>query len=137
LSLVWGDPRFGNVVYDATLRPLALLDWEMASIAPAELDLAWFLGLHEISVGGAGADLPGFAPRDKIMGVYEQRLGRPVHGYQWFEVFSLVRSDSIYLRIRRMLLAAGLDEPWLRGPTPGQRRIADLIAHDPPSLTPG
>ena len=36
-------------------------------------------------------------------------------------------AGSIFLRIRAMLLAAGLDEPWLRGVTPGQRRIAELF----------
>ena len=46
----------------------------------------------------------------------------------WFEVLSLVRAESIFLRIRAMLLAAGLDEPWLRGVSPGQRRIDQLIS---------
>jgi aminoglycoside phosphotransferase (APT) family kinase protein len=131
LSLVWGDPRLGNVVYDATWRPRALLDWEMASIAPAELDLFWFLALHEVGCGAAGADLPGFGSRDEIVGVYERRLGRSVAAPVWFEVLSLVRSDSIFCRIRRLLLAAGVDKPWLTGPTPGQRTIAALLARDP------
>ena len=127
LSLLWGDPRLGNVVYDPGFGPAALLDWEMASIGPAELDLAWFQGLHSIMVDGVGADLPGFAPREQVVDEYAARLGREVRGYQWFEVLSLVRSDSIFLRIRTMLLATGLDQPWLRGPTPVQQRIARVI----------
>jgi aminoglycoside phosphotransferase (APT) family kinase protein len=127
LSLLWGDPRIGNVVYDPAFGQAALLDWEMASIGPAEIDLAWFLGLHALSVEGFGTDLPGFSPEADVIERYANRLGRDVHDYRWFEVFSLVRSDSIFLRIRRMLSAGGLDEPWLRGDTPGQRRIAQLI----------
>ena len=126
LSLVWGDPRFGNVVYDRELRPAALLDWEMASIGSAELDLAWFIGLHEVTVAAVGADLPGFLPTDHLLARYAETLGRHVVDYRWFEVLSLVRSESIFLRIRRMLLASGLDEPWLRGRTPGQDRIAEI-----------
>lgn len=125
-SLLWGDPRIGNVVYDAAFGQAALLDWEMASIGPAEMDLAWFLGLHALTVDGNGFDLPGFACHADVVARYAARLGRDVVDYQWFEVFSLVRSDSIFLRIRRMLSAAGLDEPWLRGDTPGQRRITQL-----------
>lgn len=132
LSLCWGDPRLGNVVFGEDFSQRALLDWEMASIGAAEMDLAWFVGLHEVSAASAGGDLPGFFAHDEVLARWSERLGREVVEYGWFEVFSLVRSDSIFLRIRTMLLAAGLDEPWLRGTTPGQRRIATLIATDRP-----
>jgi aminoglycoside phosphotransferase (APT) family kinase protein len=127
LSLIWGDPRLGNVVFGDDWSQHALLDWEMASIAPAELDLAWFVGLHEMSTNGRGGDLPGFVGHDEVLALWSYGLGRPVVDYRWFEVLSLVRAESIFLRIRAMLLATGLDEPWLRGVTPTQRRIAQLI----------
>jgi aminoglycoside phosphotransferase (APT) family kinase protein len=127
LSLCWGDPRLGNVLYGDDWSTQALLDWEMASIGPAEIDLAWFLGLHEVSAQSAGGDLAGFASHDDVLDRWAARRGRRVTDYRWFEVFGLLRSDSIFLRIRRMLLAAGLDEPWLRGATPGQRRIASIV----------
>jgi len=127
LSLIWGDPRIGNIVYGDDWSQHALLDWEMASIAPAELDLAWFVGLHEMSASGPGGDLPGFVGHDDALALWASRLGRDVVHYRWFEVLSLVRAESIFLRIRAMLLAAGLDEPWLRGATPTQHRIAQAI----------
>jgi len=126
LSLLWGDPRLGNVVFDEHFGQVALLDWEMASIGPAEMDLAWFVSLHEVAAQSAGDDLAGFMPHDEVLAAYAARLGRPIVDYPFFEVLSLIRSDSIFLRIRTMLLAAGLDEPWLRGVTPGQRRMAAL-----------
>jgi aminoglycoside phosphotransferase (APT) family kinase protein len=128
LSLIWGDPRLGNVVYGDDWSQHGLLDWEMASIGPAELDLAWFVGLHEMSASGPDGDLPGFVGHDDVLALWSARLGRPVIEYGCFEVLSLVRAESIFLRIRAMLLAAGLDEPWLRGVTPTQHRIAQLIA---------
>ena len=127
LSLCWGDPRLGNVVYGADFSQHALIDWEMASISPAEMDLAWFVGLHDITARGSGGDLPGFLTHDDALARWADRMGRAVVDYEWFEVMSLLRSDSIFLRIRTMLLAAGMDEPWLRGETPGQIRIASLI----------
>ncbi|MGC7299317.1 phosphotransferase, partial [Mycobacteroides abscessus subsp. massiliense] len=36
----WGDSRPGNVIY-RDFEPVALLDWEMASVGPRELDLGW------------------------------------------------------------------------------------------------
>ena len=99
----------------------------MASIGPAEMDLAWFVGLHEVTAQSAGADLPGFVGHDGMLARWAARAGRPVVDYDWFDVFSMVRADSIFLRIRTMLLAMGMDEPWLRGETPGQARIASHI----------
>ncbi len=127
LSLIWGDPRLGNIVYDDDFSQVALLDWEMASIGAAELDLAWFVGLHDISAQGAGGDLPGFLDRERVLAMWSACMGREVVDFEWFEVLSLLRAESIFLRIRGMLLAMGLDEPWLHGATPGQHRIAAII----------
>lgn len=130
-SLLWGDPRLGNVVFDDRFAQVALLDWEMASLGPAELDLSWFVSLHEGSAGAHGSDLPGFDGREAMIATYQELLGRELDRSPWFEVLSLVRADSIFLRIRRMLLAAGGTEPWLRGNTPAQARIADLMRATP------
>ena len=127
LSLLWGDPRLGNVVFDDRLHQVALIDWEMASIGPAELDLSWFVALHDGSARTQGADLPGFAAHDAVIDAYGRWLGRPVHDYSWFEVLSLVRADSIHLRIRRLLLAAGGSDAWLQDPTPAQHRLRQLL----------
>ena len=127
-SLLWGDPRLGNVVFGGDWHQVALLDWEMASIGPAELDLAWFLGLHAGSVRSAGADLPGFADPADVAARWSAVVGRPVEHYPWYEMLSLVRAESIFLRIRWMLLAAGLDQPWLRATTPGELRLAEIVS---------
>ena len=44
-ALSWGDARIGNVLYDG-FDPVAVLDWEMATIAPVEVDLGWMAFLH-------------------------------------------------------------------------------------------
>jgi aminoglycoside phosphotransferase (APT) family kinase protein len=40
--LAWGDSRIGNVLYQ-DFRPVAVLDWEMATVGPRELDVSWIL----------------------------------------------------------------------------------------------
>lgn len=127
LSLCWGDPRIGNVLYGSDWSQQALLDWEMASIGAGEMDLAWFVALHELTAEAVGTNLPGFMDRRAMLDRWAARLGRPPVDYEWFEVLGLVRSDAIFLRIRSMLLASGKDQPWLRGPTPGQLRIESRL----------
>ena len=114
-SLLWGDVRLGNVIFDESPRPVAVLDWEMASIGPAELDVGWFLALHEQSVRTAGEDLPGFLSRDEYVAAYEQRLGRELSHLDWYEVFALVRSAAIMVRVAAVLAQDGVDDSWLRG----------------------
>jgi aminoglycoside phosphotransferase (APT) family kinase protein len=57
--LVWGDSRVGNVLYD-DFRPVAVLDWEMATLGPREMDVAWLIFAHMVFQSLTGlAGLPG------------------------------------------------------------------------------
>jgi aminoglycoside phosphotransferase (APT) family kinase protein len=54
----WGDSRIGNVMY-RDFAPVAVLDWEMAALAPCELDVAWLIYGHRIFEDIANSmDLP-------------------------------------------------------------------------------
>ncbi|MEZ5140242.1 MAG: phosphotransferase family protein [Acidimicrobiales bacterium] len=44
-SLSWGDARIGNMMF-ADFECVAVLDWEMAGVAPPEVDLGWMAYLH-------------------------------------------------------------------------------------------
>ena len=64
--LLWGDPRLGNLVVDDDRHVVAVLDWEMATLGPAEMDLAWYLALDAATAvfdRSAGRRLPR-SPRD-------------------------------------------------------------------------
>src|SRR6185503_2682925 len=64
---------------------------------------------------------PGFGDRASMLATYEAALGRPVAPLRWFEVFAMLRSGSMMVRIARLLAARGVDDSWLtRGnPTAG------------------
>jgi aminoglycoside phosphotransferase (APT) family kinase protein len=98
-SLCWGDPRLPNMVFDDAFAPVALLDWEMATIAPAQLDLGWFLAIHRQSVEFADGDLPGFRPLADVLTRYEEQLGRPLAQLEWFERFAELRIKAIMFRM--------------------------------------
>ncbi|NKS78483.1 phosphotransferase [Rhodococcus hoagii] len=40
--LCWGDSRIGNIMY-RDFAPVAVLDWELAALAPREVDVGWFV----------------------------------------------------------------------------------------------
>ncbi len=98
-SLLWGDVRLGNTIFDDARRLVAVLDWEMASIGAGEHDLAWMLALQAIQDELIGRTVPGFLDHDGVVARYEARLGRPVHDLEWYEIFAMVRSTAIMTRI--------------------------------------
>ena len=81
-SLLWGDVRLGNVIFDADRRPAAVLDWEMTTIGAAEHDLAWYLTLErdpERALRPCRARVP--RPRRGLRAL--RGAGRPVAPSRW------------------------------------------------------
>jgi aminoglycoside phosphotransferase (APT) family kinase protein len=123
-SLLWGDARLGNVMYDAQHSLVGLLDWELASIGPAEMDLAWYLALDELTARLARASVPGFLDRASFVSAYERRLGRATEDLAWHEVFALVRATAINDREARIAQMTGSAFPGTSGnDTPLLREI--------------
>jgi aminoglycoside phosphotransferase (APT) family kinase protein len=108
LGLVWGDPGFSNVIFGNGLAPAAILDWELATIGPAEMDLAWFIAFHDDAVQRSGSDMPGFPDRARTIAHYEQQLGRPVADFRWFEVFAILRGAACLVRMQKLFVARGV-----------------------------
>jgi aminoglycoside phosphotransferase (APT) family kinase protein len=107
-GLLWGDVRLGNVVFDETsAAPRAILDWDMASAGPIEMDLAWHLALEDVQTDLTGMVVPGFGTRDETVAEATAALGRPLHDLRWYEVFALMRASAISTRIAVLQARAG------------------------------
>src|ERR1700749_2823962 len=53
--LAWGDARPGNIIFDPRrFVPAALIDWEVAAIAPPEVDIAHWLRFDDFATPAAG-----------------------------------------------------------------------------------
>jgi aminoglycoside phosphotransferase (APT) family kinase protein len=115
-GLLWGDPQFGNAVFDERGEVVALLDWEMAAAGPAEVDLGWFIGLHDEVKLAHDLELPGYPSREEIAAAFEQALGRPITNLAWYELLAHVRSGATFQRIIATRTRAGLPvaESWQR-----------------------
>jgi aminoglycoside phosphotransferase (APT) family kinase protein len=127
-SVLWGDVQLTNAVFAADGAVAALLDWEMTTVGPPEVDLGWFLALHEMTVEQNSSALPGIPTRSEMLDAYEAALGRRVHDLRWFEVFALMRSGSIMIRMARILAAQGVDDGWLRTHNPTVAALERVLA---------
>jgi len=114
-SLCWGDVRIGNMLFSEERDVLSVLDWEMASIGPAELDLAWFVALDELTNHFVKKTVPGFLTKAEVVARYEAALGRPVVDLEWHEIFALIRSTAINDRQARLAQESGVPYPGVAG----------------------
>jgi aminoglycoside phosphotransferase (APT) family kinase protein len=100
--LSWGDARIGNVIFRG-FRPAAVLDWEMATLGPRELDLAWLIYSHRIFQGFAELferpGLPGFLQADAVAGEYARLTGHDVRDLEPYLAFAALQWAIVFLRI--------------------------------------
>ncbi|MDT5077598.1 MAG: hypothetical protein QOJ80_2235 [Mycobacterium sp.] len=99
--LAWGDARIGNVLYE-DFRPVAVLDWEMATVGPRELDVSWIIFAHMVFQELAGlAGLPGLPDvlrEEDVRASYEQLTGMTLGNLDWFYVYSGVIWCCVFMR---------------------------------------
>ena len=105
--LSWGDARIGNLMY-RDFEPVAVLDWEMAAVAPPELDVAWISYMHsyfESLCARYGLDgLPDMLGPEEVCSIYEAETGYTPRDLDFYAAYSAMRHLLITLRInlRRM-----------------------------------
>ena len=108
--LNWGDARIGNMLWEGP-TPTAVLDWEMAAIGPAEVDLAWMIFLHAFFQNMAETygfpGLPDFMRREDMAATYTEMSGRSVEALEWFEVFAALRFATVSVRTSSRSIAYG------------------------------
>jgi len=116
--LNWGDARVGNTLY-RDFVPVAVLDWEMATVGPREVDLAWMIFLHEFFQDLAERfgmpRMEGFLERDAMIAEYEELTGHTVRNLEWFEVFAALRFAIVSVRTTARGVAYGVQE-WSGDP---------------------
>lgn len=105
--LSWGDSRLGNIIWD-DFAPRAILDWEMATIGPPELDLGWWLYFdRQFTEGLSVTRPPGFAGHEETVERYVELLGRPVQDLFYYQVFSGFRFAIVMGRLTDLLVESG------------------------------
>ncbi|MGM7647598.1 phosphotransferase family protein [Nocardia sp. JW2] len=110
--LNWGDARPGNILFDG-FTPAAVLDWEMATLGPRELDLGWLIFIHRFFQDIATRfDQPGLADflrRDDVVAEYEKLTGHTVTDLDFYIVYAALRHAIVMARIKRRMIHFGED----------------------------
>jgi aminoglycoside phosphotransferase (APT) family kinase protein len=107
LEFSWGDARVGNMIFSAG-KVVAVLDWDMVSLAGSEADMAWWILMESAYTKSAGIQrLSGIGSPRELMSLWEQHTGRKLRNMDWHFVFASYRSAVIVRRLARMLRASG------------------------------
>jgi aminoglycoside phosphotransferase (APT) family kinase protein len=112
LALAWGDARINNQMFDGGGNCIAVLDWEMVTLADPMMDLAWWLFLDRHFHEGLPAPrLEGFPTRAQMLARYEELTGWEPHDLEFYEVFAGLRFAVVMMRVTAMIVEFGLMPP--------------------------
>jgi len=108
--LNWGDSRIGNMMFH-DFAPRAVLDWEMAALGPAEIDVAWMIFLHrffeDMTHKYEMPCLEDFLQRDRVAEIYAEESGRELRDLEWYEMFAAQRFAIVSIRTTWRTVAYG------------------------------
>jgi aminoglycoside phosphotransferase (APT) family kinase protein len=106
--LLWGDPRMGNFMFTADHHVAAALDWELASIGPAAVDLGWWLAMDEFQTAAHGVTpVDGYPGRDETIARYQALTGREVDHLRCYEILCAFVLTVTVIRMADIGVAAG------------------------------
>lgn len=116
-GVVWGDARLGNLIIADDLTVAAVIDWEMATLGPREVDLGWWLFFEEFLTDGfAVAPLDGTPRRADVISEYQSLVGHPVNDIEYYEILAALRMG--------ILIVAGTNAHIRSGRFPADTTIA-------------
>ncbi len=111
VALSWGDSRLGNLMFRES-RCVAVLDWEMATLASPVADLAWWLFFDRHHSEGCDVPrLPGFPSREETLARYRELTGFATDDLEYYELFAAFRFAVIMIRVGQQMIANGLLPP--------------------------
>jgi aminoglycoside phosphotransferase (APT) family kinase protein len=108
--LSWGDSRVGNIIY-REFEPVAVLDWEMASLAPREVDLGWLCFLHrffeDIASAAGAPGMPDFLRPGDVARQYESATGYAPRDLDFYMTYAAIRHGIVMSRVQRRAIHFG------------------------------
>lgn len=98
-GLVWNDARMGNTMFATDGSVASLFDFEVATLGPAEIDLAWWLHAEDIFSSAKGlARLAGIPKRDEALRGFETLYGRAMPHFEDYEAIAALKHAVLSVR---------------------------------------
>ncbi|MDJ0789785.1 MAG: phosphotransferase family protein [Myxococcota bacterium] len=100
VALCWGDSRISNQIYDADLRCIGVLDWEMVRLGNPLQDAVWWLTIDRCLSEGIGVPRgEGFPGRDETLARWSEATGFGTEHADYYEILGLLKFSIIMARI--------------------------------------
>ncbi len=91
-NMLWGDPTPSNVMFAPDGSVNALIDWELAALGPAELDLAWWLYFDDLFGRRFGVTrLEGLPSKDETVAIWEAASGQTARHLDYYDIVAALR----------------------------------------------
>jgi len=97
ISVVHGDYRTGNFLFDEQGRIHGILDWEMAHLGDPLEDLGW--SLNRVWCWARDDRRGGLVPREQAVAIWEKASGlkADADALHWWELFATVKGQGIWV----------------------------------------
>lgn len=130
----WGDARLPNIIVRDDCCA-AILDWDMASLAGPEADLAWWaIADHKHTLTQNVPRLPGIGSPAQTISLWESLSGRSVRNMDWHLVMAAYRQALISYRLFRLNNGADASTvDFIEVPGIGVQWLASLLDHPLPN----
>lgn len=98
-GLVWGDARFGNMMFDEAGEVVAVMDWEQPSLGGALHDLAWWTYMGQMIHAIPGRPwFEGMGTRDETLALWTEVNGISTDDFEWYEHFTCFKVAALSIR---------------------------------------
>jgi len=92
VNVLWGDPTPSNVMFAPDGRVNALIDWELAALGPAELDLAWWLYFDDLFGRRFGITrLEGLPSKQETIAIWEETTRQTARNLEYYDIVVALR----------------------------------------------
>lgn len=111
LSVVHGDYRTGNYLFDEAGDIHGVLDWEMAHLGDPLEDLGW--SLQPVWSFGRKGLAGGLVPQDEAVAIWERASGLKADpaALKWWILFNCVKGQGIWVGSAKAFISGGNKAP--------------------------
>lgn len=106
--LIWNDARVGNILFTPQGDVAAIIDWEVAGVGPAAIDLGFWLMMEEFHSDAVGVvTLPGWPSRAALIACYRAGGGDVPGDLDYFIIMAALFMATTLVRQERIEVADG------------------------------